>query len=55
MKDVRKLAGKNLGIDAQKTTLLKKPKLIHIFCEACVMGKHHRTLSRVIYRIDQYK
>ncbi len=43
--DVKKLAGMSLGIDAQKAILWKKSELPHAFCEACVIGKHHRTPS----------
>ena len=45
----------SLGINAQKATLLEKSEPPHALCEACVMGKHHRTPSRVINRMDPYK
>ncbi len=45
----------SLGINAQKATLLEKSEPSHALCEACVMGKHHRTPSQVINRLDPYK
>ncbi len=55
MQDVKKLAEMSLGINAYKATLLEKSEPPHALCEACVIGKHHRTPSRVINRMDPYK
>ncbi len=55
MQDVKKLAGMNLGIEVQKTKLLEKSEPQHVLCEACVIGKHRRTSSRVINCMDPYK
>ncbi len=55
MQDVKKLAGISLGINTWKTTLLKKSEPPHALYEACVMGNHPRTHSRVINRIDLYR
>ncbi len=55
MQDVKKLAGMNLGINEQKTTLLKRSEPPLALCEACVIGKDHRTSSRVINRMDSHK
>ncbi len=55
MQDVRKLAGMSRGINAQKATSLEKSEPPQALCEACVMGKHHRTLSQVINCMDPYK
>ena len=52
MQDVKKLAGTSLGINAQKTTLMERAEPPDSLCEACVIGKHHRTPSEVIHRID---
>ncbi len=55
MQDVKKLAGTSRGINAQKTTLLERAEPPDSLCEACVIGKHHRTPSEVIHRINPYK
>ena len=34
---------------------MEKSEAPHTLCEACVIGKHHRTSSQVINRMDLYK
>ncbi len=55
MRDVKKLVEMSLGINVQKATLLKNSEPPYTLCEACIIGKHHRTPRRVINRIDLYK
>ncbi len=55
MQDVKKLVQISTGIDPEKTTSLEKSEPPYELCESCMIGKQHRTPSRVVNRMDLFK
>ena len=55
MQDVKKLVRMSTGIDPEKATSLEKSEPPHELCESCMIGKQHRTPSRVVNRMDPFK
>ena len=55
MQDVKKLLQMNIGIDPEKITSLEKSESPFKLCESCMIGKQHRTPSRVVNRMNCFK
>ena len=55
MQDVKKLVRMSTGMDPKKATFLEKSEPPHELCESCMIGKQHRTPSRVVNRMDPFK
>ena len=55
MQDVKKIVRMSTGMDPEKATSLEKSEPPYELCESCMIGKQHRTRSRVANRMDPFK